>query len=82
MNAEKTTKKGTKKKDDRPKEQENSDEENSESILDTDLMLETSSVAKTKGRYPIHCLTIVGQVEGHTELPQGTKATKYEHVIP
>ncbi|MEG1983983.1 MAG: ATP-dependent Clp protease proteolytic subunit [Oscillospiraceae bacterium] len=45
-------------------------------------MLETSSVAKTKGRYPIHCLTIVGQVEGHTELPQGTKATKYEHVIP
>ncbi|MEG0750895.1 MAG: ATP-dependent Clp protease proteolytic subunit [Oscillospiraceae bacterium] len=45
-------------------------------------MLETSSVAKTKGRYPIHCLTIVGQVEGHTELPSDTKSTKYEHVIP
>ncbi|MEG1017428.1 MAG: ATP-dependent Clp protease proteolytic subunit, partial [Oscillospiraceae bacterium] len=45
-------------------------------------MLETSSVAKTKGRYPIHCLTIVGQVEGHTSLPSDTKSTKYEHVIP
>ncbi|MEA4912211.1 MAG: ATP-dependent Clp protease proteolytic subunit [Oscillospiraceae bacterium] len=45
-------------------------------------MLEAAVVAKTKGRYPIHCLTIAGQVEGHSELPAGTKATKYEHVIP
>ena len=30
----------------------------------------------------IHCLTIVGQIEGHMELPQGAKATKYEHVLP
>ncbi|MEA5051599.1 MAG: ATP-dependent Clp protease proteolytic subunit [Oscillospiraceae bacterium] len=45
-------------------------------------MLEAAAVAKTKGRYPIHCLTIAGQVEGHTELPPGTKTTKYEHVIP
>ncbi len=33
------------------------------------------------GKY-IHCLTIIGQVEGHYILPSGTKATKYEHVIP
>ncbi|MDO4566370.1 MAG: ATP-dependent Clp protease proteolytic subunit, partial [Oscillospiraceae bacterium] len=45
-------------------------------------MLEANAVAKTKGPYPIHCLTIAGQVEGHTELPSETKATKYEHVIP
>ena len=30
----------------------------------------------------IHCLTIVGQIEGHYLLPQNTKTTKYEHVIP
>lgn len=30
----------------------------------------------------IHCLTVIGQIEGHSEAPQGQKTTKYEHVIP
>jgi len=30
----------------------------------------------------IHCLTIVGQVEGHLVLPSQNKTTKYEHIIP
>ena len=30
----------------------------------------------------IHCLTIVGQIEGHVQLPPQNKTTKYEHVIP
>ena len=30
----------------------------------------------------IHCLTIVGQVEGHQILPEDNKTTKYEHVMP
>lgn len=30
----------------------------------------------------IHCLTIIGQIEGHQVLPETTKTTKYEHVIP
>lgn len=30
----------------------------------------------------IHCVTIIGQVEGHQILPDDTKATKYEHVMP
>jgi ATP-dependent protease ClpP protease subunit len=34
----------------------------------------------TKG--VIHCLTIIGQIEGHQILPQETKSTKYEHVMP
>ena len=33
------------------------------------------------GRY-IHCLTIIGQVEGHYLLPADTKATRYEQIIP
>lgn len=30
----------------------------------------------------IHCLTIIGQIEGHLILPPQNKTTKYEHVIP
>lgn len=40
------------------------------------------SVTINKNGHYIHCLTIIGQVEGHYILPSGTKATKYEHVIP
>ena len=30
----------------------------------------------------IHCLSIIGQIEGHQNLPEDTKTTKYEHVLP
>ena len=30
----------------------------------------------------IQCLTIVGQIEGHQILPEDTKTTKYEHIMP
>ena len=30
----------------------------------------------------IHTLTIVGQIEGHQEAPDGAKTTKYEHGLP
>ena len=30
----------------------------------------------------IHCLTVIGQVEGHYLLPRDSKTTKYEHIIP
>ena len=30
----------------------------------------------------IHCLTIIGQIEGHQVLPEEQKTTKYEHVMP
>lgn len=30
----------------------------------------------------IRCLNIIGTIEGHQTLPQGTKTTKYEHVMP
>lgn len=34
------------------------------------------------GRHVIHCLTIIGQIEGHYALSSENKTTKYEHVIP
>lgn len=42
--------------------------------------LGSTSVENSKGR--IHCLTIIGQIEGHILLPPQNKTTKYEHVIP
>ncbi|MDH7578440.1 MAG: ATP-dependent Clp protease proteolytic subunit [Bacillota bacterium] len=30
----------------------------------------------------IHCVPIVGQIEGHLVLPPQNKTTKYEHIIP
>lgn len=50
--------------------------------LEKDVLLETGSVMKTRGKHGIHCLTIIGQVEGHTLAPQSQKTTKYEHIIP
>lgn len=43
---------------------------------------EIGSVTLKKGKYNIYCLTIVGEIEGHTILPEQSKSTKYEHVIP
>ena len=30
----------------------------------------------------IHCVTIIGQVEGHQVLGEDSKTTKYEHIMP
>ena len=40
-----------------------------------------SSLIRTD-RGTIYVLTIVGQIEGHQLLPQTSKSTKYEHVLP
>ena len=32
--------------------------------------------------YKIHLLSVIGEIEGHECLPQQTKTTKYEHVLP
>ncbi|NLN81103.1 MAG: peptidase S14 [Clostridiales bacterium] len=44
-------------------------------------LTDTGSVT-TSGKHVIHCLTIIGQVEGHYLLPSNNKSTKYEHIIP
>lgn len=49
---------------------------------ESDAIEETASVTKKNGSYAVHCLTIVGQIEGHYVLPEHNKTTKYEHVMP
>lgn len=45
-------------------------------------IVETGSTDITTKKGKVHCLSIIGQVEGHIILPPQTKTTKYEHVIP
>ncbi|MBP1554359.1 MAG: ATP-dependent Clp protease proteolytic subunit [Oscillospiraceae bacterium] len=52
---------------------------NDEKTMDRE---ESGLVNTTKGKHPIHCLTIIGQIEGHFESNTQMKTTKYEHVIP
>ena len=50
--------------------------------LEHDLITDSGTVPATKGRHAIHCLTVIGTIEGHTLAPDAQKTTKYEHVIP
>ncbi|HIZ11953.1 MAG TPA: ATP-dependent Clp protease proteolytic subunit [Candidatus Eubacterium faecavium] len=61
-----------------PEEQNENTQENSSSQSD----FETGSITVKKNGHFIHCLTIIGQIEGHYILPSQNKTTKYEHVIP
>ena len=63
----------------------NQTEENSEELAEQaslyDQIRNTGAVT-TCGKHKIFCLTIIGEIEGHSVLPPQSKATKYEHIIP
>ncbi len=48
----------------------------------SDALVCDGSVITESADGKIHCLSIIGQIEGHYILPEGQKATKYEHLIP
>ena len=52
------------------------------SLDQTEQIEKTASVTVDEGGRVLHCLTIIGQIEGHYILPEQNKTTKYEHVIP
>lgn len=66
------------------KEDENKNEEVNENNNNGEdsSSFETGSITVKKDGHFIHCLTIIGQIEGHYILPSQNKTTKYEHVIP
>ncbi len=65
--------------DAQPEQEENNETLSGESV-GSEIFNYGSVTAK--GRHMIHCLTIIGQVEGHFILPPQNKTTKYEHVLP
>ena len=65
------------------REQEQEKESGSEQQIDeSELIEDTGSIRPQNAKHLIHCLTVIGQVEGHYELASQNKTTKYEHIIP
>ncbi|OZM58628.1 translocation-enhancing protein TepA [Lottiidibacillus patelloidae] len=56
-------------------------EETKDSIVDKIQQLGQTNIPQME-QSNIHCLTIIGQIEGHIQLPPQNKTTKYEHIIP
>lgn len=54
----------------------------SEKIEGAELIEKTGEVLSQNSKHLIHCLTVIGQVEGHYLLPPQNKTTKYEHIMP
>jgi ATP-dependent protease ClpP protease subunit len=57
-------------------------EENNKNKQQLEEIKELGTVSAFDGKHKIYCLTIIGEIEGHNVLPEQSKSTKYEHVIP
>ena len=53
-----------------------------ECTAQTQELLELGASTTKSSRGNIYTLTIIGQIEGHTAAPNGTKTTQYEHMLP
>jgi ATP-dependent protease ClpP protease subunit len=64
------------------KQEKEKEESKDQNARQGDQVIDTGSVIAGDGTHLIHCLTVIGQIEGHYILPSTNKTTKYEHVIP
>ena len=62
--------------------QEKNNSEESVQEQQMNQIIESGIVSMPNAKHYIHCLTIIGQIEGHYILPPQNKTTKYEHIIP
>ena len=53
-----------------------------EAAEEAEMIRETGQSVSRNSKHLIHCLTVIGQIEGHYVLSEQNKATKYEHIIP
>lgn len=58
------------------------EEKPSSALIEKIQQLGQTNVPQLSADSKIHCLTIIGQIEGHLALPPQNKTTKYEHLIP
>ncbi|AZV42330.1 translocation-enhancing protein TepA [Peribacillus asahii] len=65
-----------------PNEGEEREEGKNSTLMEKIQQLGTTNVPQMSQDSQIHCLTIIGQIEGHMQLSPQNKTTKYEHVIP
>src|SRR3954468_18060364 len=62
--------------------QEPQKEEKTSPLLEKIQQLGQTNVPQLSADSSIHCLTIIGQIEGHLALPPQNKTTKYEDLLP
>ena len=53
-----------------------------EAAEEAEMIRETGQSVSRNSKHLIHCLTVIGQIEGHYVLSEQNKTTKYEHIIP
>ncbi len=53
-----------------------------EMLYEAELARENGQSVPKNSRHLIHCLSVIGQIEGHYVLAEQNKTTKYEHIIP
>ena len=53
-----------------------------EAAEEAEMIRETGQSVSRTSKHLIHCLTVIGQIEGHYVLSEQNKTTKYEHIIP
>nr|WP_263328654.1 ClpP family protease [Neobacillus sp. Marseille-Q6967] len=58
------------------------EEKPASALMEKIQQLGQTNVPQLSSDSKIHCLTIIGQIEGHLALPPQNKTTKYEHIIP
>ncbi|MDM5319988.1 ClpP family protease [Bacillus altitudinis] len=68
--------------DEKNEQQPERKSEEKDSIMSKIQQLGETAIPQLPQDTNIHCLTIIGQIEGHMQLPPQNKTTKYEHVIP
>ena len=69
-------------KNNNDKDDENGASDTDESLDRAELIEKTGEVVSHNAKHLIHCLTVIGQVEGHYVLPSQNKTTKDEHIMP
>ena len=57
-------------------------DENEKKTREKEDVREMGSVVTESDGITLHLITIIGQIEGHSLLPETQKTTKYEHILP
>lgn len=73
-----------------PEQNDKTDDDDSDSSVSdkpmskkqNEQIKDAGSIITKNGKHKICCLTIIGEIEGHNILPEETKTTKYENVLP
>ncbi|MGM9667618.1 MAG: ClpP family protease [Eubacteriales bacterium] len=67
-------------KTEKPSSQDSSPDE--KEVLQLENIIRSGAVITRRGSHTVHTVSIIGQIEGHYQLGEGQKSTKYEQLIP